>query len=174
MLMLYSVLQTALNLNTMLDCCLNWTKLDPFKRILEKIIKKCSLLVLQLYRIFYNSWKTLEKLSWVSGVCNDDQNVCPDLRLTGTGWRSSKSTMSWQNQYKPMAWGSLLSTRALCSDLILCALESYYHKRRSFLLSSSMSYSLCWNLQVMETAHRVGLCTTSTIMFGHLDRPHHW
>lgn len=26
----------------------------------------------------------------------------------------------------------------------------------------------------METAHKVGLRTTSTIMFGHLDRPHHW
>lgn len=28
--------------------------------------------------------------------------------------------------------------------------------------------------QVMATAHEVGLKTTSTIMFGHLDQPHHW
>jgi FO synthase len=29
-------------------------------------------------------------------------------------------------------------------------------------------------LEIMETAHLVGLKTTSTIMFGHLDSPHHW
>ncbi|OAE34331.1 hypothetical protein AXG93_1054s1150 [Marchantia polymorpha subsp. ruderalis] len=29
-------------------------------------------------------------------------------------------------------------------------------------------------LEIMETAHSVGLRTTSTIMFGHLDRPYHW
>ncbi|MDQ4421570.1 5-amino-6-(D-ribitylamino)uracil--L-tyrosine 4-hydroxyphenyl transferase CofH [Sphingobium sp. DEHP117] len=29
-------------------------------------------------------------------------------------------------------------------------------------------------IDVIETAHRVGLRTTSTIMFGHLDRPVHW
>ncbi len=29
-------------------------------------------------------------------------------------------------------------------------------------------------LQVIETAHRVGLGTTATIMFGHVDRPIHW
>ena len=29
-------------------------------------------------------------------------------------------------------------------------------------------------LQVMETAHDVGLRSTSTIMFGHVDRPEHW
>lgn len=29
-------------------------------------------------------------------------------------------------------------------------------------------------LQVIETAHEVGLRTTSTIMFGHIDRPIHW
>ena len=29
-------------------------------------------------------------------------------------------------------------------------------------------------LEVVETAHRVGLRTTSTIMFGHVDRPLHW
>eukprot|EP00897_Mesotaenium_endlicherianum_P002100 jgi/Mesen1/1918/ME000144S01045 len=29
-------------------------------------------------------------------------------------------------------------------------------------------------LQVVEAAHRVGLRTTSTIMFGHLDHPSHW
>eukprot|EP00850_Spirogloea_muscicola_P019730 SM000197S05473 [mRNA] locus=s197:203061:213993:- [translate_table: standard] len=29
-------------------------------------------------------------------------------------------------------------------------------------------------LQVMETAHHVGLKTTSTIMFGHLENPRHW
>jgi FO synthase len=29
-------------------------------------------------------------------------------------------------------------------------------------------------LEVIDTAHQVGLPTTATIMFGHLDRPHHW
>ena len=29
-------------------------------------------------------------------------------------------------------------------------------------------------LEVMETAHRVGLRTTATIMFGHVERPVHW
>ncbi|OCC23763.1 7,8-didemethyl-8-hydroxy-5-deazariboflavin synthase [Croceicoccus estronivorus] len=29
-------------------------------------------------------------------------------------------------------------------------------------------------LEVVRTAHSVGLKTTATIMFGHLDRPHHW
>lgn len=29
-------------------------------------------------------------------------------------------------------------------------------------------------LQVIETAHRVGLKTTATIMFGHVDHPRHW
>lgn len=29
-------------------------------------------------------------------------------------------------------------------------------------------------LEVVDTAHRVGLKTTSTIMFGHMDQPHHW
>lgn len=29
-------------------------------------------------------------------------------------------------------------------------------------------------LQVMETAHRVGLRSTATIMFGHIERPVHW
>jgi FO synthase len=29
-------------------------------------------------------------------------------------------------------------------------------------------------LEVVETAHRVGLKTTATIMFGHIDRPEHW
>ena len=29
-------------------------------------------------------------------------------------------------------------------------------------------------LEVMETAHRVGLRTTATIMFGHVDQPRHW
>ena len=29
-------------------------------------------------------------------------------------------------------------------------------------------------LNVIETAHRVGIRTTSTIMFGHVDRPQHW
>ena len=29
-------------------------------------------------------------------------------------------------------------------------------------------------LDVVATAHRVGLPTTSTIMFGHLERPEHW
>ncbi|KAL2628860.1 hypothetical protein R1flu_013546 [Riccia fluitans] len=29
-------------------------------------------------------------------------------------------------------------------------------------------------LEVIETAHGVGLPTTSTIMFGHLDHPYHW
>jgi len=29
-------------------------------------------------------------------------------------------------------------------------------------------------LEVIETAHEVGLNTTSTIMFGHVDRPIHW
>ncbi|KAG6551618.1 hypothetical protein Mapa_006697 [Marchantia paleacea] len=29
-------------------------------------------------------------------------------------------------------------------------------------------------LEIMETAHSVGLRTTSTIMFGHLDHPYHW
>ncbi len=29
-------------------------------------------------------------------------------------------------------------------------------------------------LEVIETAHKVGIRTTSTIMFGHVDRPEHW
>ena len=29
-------------------------------------------------------------------------------------------------------------------------------------------------LEVVETAHRCGIKTTSTIMFGHVDRPEHW
>ena len=29
-------------------------------------------------------------------------------------------------------------------------------------------------LEVMETAHRVGFRTTSTIMYGHVDQPQHW
>ena len=29
-------------------------------------------------------------------------------------------------------------------------------------------------LRVIETAHRIGLRTTATIMFGHLERPEHW
>lgn len=29
-------------------------------------------------------------------------------------------------------------------------------------------------LEVMETAHRVGLRSTATIMYGHIDRPRHW
>jgi FO synthase len=29
-------------------------------------------------------------------------------------------------------------------------------------------------VHVIETAHRVGLRTTATIMFGHVDRPRHW
>jgi FO synthase len=29
-------------------------------------------------------------------------------------------------------------------------------------------------LSIIETAHRVGLRTTATIMFGHVDRPIHW
>ena len=29
-------------------------------------------------------------------------------------------------------------------------------------------------LEVMETAHRVGLRTTATIMYGHVDQPKHW
>ena len=29
-------------------------------------------------------------------------------------------------------------------------------------------------LEVMETAHGLGFPTTATIMFGHVDRPHHW
>tara|TARA_R110000823_G_scaffold130015_15_gene258037 strand:+ start:30276 stop:32822 length:2547 start_codon:yes stop_codon:yes gene_type:complete len=29
-------------------------------------------------------------------------------------------------------------------------------------------------LQVMETAHNQGLRSTATIMYGHIDRPHHW
>ena len=29
-------------------------------------------------------------------------------------------------------------------------------------------------LEVMETAHRVGFRTTATIMYGHIDHPHHW
>jgi FO synthase len=29
-------------------------------------------------------------------------------------------------------------------------------------------------LEVMETAHRVGLKTTATIMYGHVERPEHW
>ena len=29
-------------------------------------------------------------------------------------------------------------------------------------------------LDVIETAHRVGLATTATIMFGHVERPAHW
>jgi FO synthase len=29
-------------------------------------------------------------------------------------------------------------------------------------------------LEVIETAHRLGLSTTATIMFGHVDRPRHW
>jgi FO synthase len=29
-------------------------------------------------------------------------------------------------------------------------------------------------LEVVETAHQVGLRTTSTIMFGHLDHPRNW
>lgn len=29
-------------------------------------------------------------------------------------------------------------------------------------------------LEVMRAAHRVGLRSTSTIMFGHVDHPHHW
>ena len=29
-------------------------------------------------------------------------------------------------------------------------------------------------LEVIEAAHRVGLPTTATIMYGHIDQPHHW
>ena len=29
-------------------------------------------------------------------------------------------------------------------------------------------------LEVMETAHKLGIRTTATIMFGHVDRPRHW
>jgi FO synthase len=29
-------------------------------------------------------------------------------------------------------------------------------------------------LEVIETAHRIGLRTTSTIMYGHVDKPRHW
>ena len=29
-------------------------------------------------------------------------------------------------------------------------------------------------LDVIEAAHRLGLRTTATIMFGHVDRPRHW
>ena len=29
-------------------------------------------------------------------------------------------------------------------------------------------------LEVVETAHLVGILTTATIMFGHVDRPRHW
>jgi FO synthase len=29
-------------------------------------------------------------------------------------------------------------------------------------------------LSVVETAHSIGLHTTATIMFGHIDRPYHW
>ena len=29
-------------------------------------------------------------------------------------------------------------------------------------------------LEVIESAHRAGLPTTATIMYGHIDRPHHW
>jgi FO synthase len=29
-------------------------------------------------------------------------------------------------------------------------------------------------LEIVETAHWIGIPTTATIMFGHIDRPHHW
>ena len=29
-------------------------------------------------------------------------------------------------------------------------------------------------LEVIAAAHKIGLTTTATIMFGHIDRPHHW
>ncbi|MCU1693077.1 MAG: hypothetical protein JWM64_2168, partial [Frankiales bacterium] len=29
-------------------------------------------------------------------------------------------------------------------------------------------------IEVVQTAHRVGLPTTSTMMYGHVDQPHHW
>jgi FO synthase len=29
-------------------------------------------------------------------------------------------------------------------------------------------------IEVMETAHRIGFNTTATIMYGHVERPHHW
>ena len=29
-------------------------------------------------------------------------------------------------------------------------------------------------VEVMQTAHRLGLPTTSTMMYGHVDQPHHW
>lgn len=33
---------------------------------------------------------------------------------------------------------------------------------------------MCLHPQVVEAAHQVGLRTTSTIMFGHVDNPSHW
>jgi hypothetical protein len=52
--------------------------------------------------------------------------------------------------------------------------NSFIHSfNHLFIHSIIHSFIHLW-LQVVATAHSVGLRTTSTIMFGHVDSPHDW
>eukprot|EP00877_Chromochloris_zofingiensis_P008469 jgi/Chrzof1/3876/Cz13g11300.t1 len=59
-------------------------------------------------------------------------------------------------------------------QLHLAAAASYKFKRAPYPIILTAQLLAYAPAQVVRSAHAVGLRTTSTIMFGHIDSPTHW
>lgn len=75
---------------------------------------------------------------------------------------------------------SRLSYREFIQDLIDCGLGSMPGTAAEILdveirqqLTRDKLTTAQW-VEIISTAHQLGLPTTSTIMYGHIDQPHHW
>jgi FO synthase len=96
--------------------------------------------------------------------------VCPDLHIhafspmeiaTGAA-RSGVPVVELLGDLHAAGLGSLPGTAAEILD-----------DEVRWILTKGKLPASAW-VEVVESAHRVGLPTTSTMMFGHVDRPEHW
>ena len=103
-------------------------------------------------------------------VCNAIKEVDPDMHIHAFSplevWQGAEtlgvSLREFLESLKQAGLGSLPGTAA----------EILHDDVRQILCADKIN-TRQW-LEVMETAHAVGLNTTATIMFGHVDRYEHW
>ena len=103
-------------------------------------------------------------------ICHTVKGACPEmhvhafspLEVSQGAATLGISVEAFLRQLKDAGLGSLPGTAAEVLD----------DEVRAILCPDKVNTGE-W-LDVIETAHRVGLKTTATIMFGHVDRPIHW
>ena len=103
-------------------------------------------------------------------ICRTVKDAAPDMHIHAFSplevWQGAEtlgiSLERFLRQLKDAGLGSLPGTAAEVLD----------DEVRAIICPDKITTAQ-W-LEVMETAHRLGIRTTSTIMYGHVEAPHHW